>query len=69
MVSACSELVAGRYGERMRAIAPDAELVVPADNAWPERALEAAVAYFPPPVMLLGQAVACRLKKLAARAG
>ena len=46
MIIACSELVAERYGERMRSIAPGAELVVPVEHAWPERAQEAAVAYF-----------------------
>ncbi len=46
MIIACSALVAERYGERMRAIAPGAELVVPAGDGWPERAQDAAVAYF-----------------------
>jgi len=46
MIIACSELVAERYGERLSAIAPGAELAVPVDGVWPERAQAADVAYF-----------------------
>jgi phosphoglycerate dehydrogenase-like enzyme len=46
MIVAVSALVAERYGERIRAIAPEAELVVPAGGSWPERAHEADAAYF-----------------------
>jgi D-2-hydroxyacid dehydrogenase (NADP+) len=46
MIIACSALVAERYGERMRDIAPEAELVLPEGDGWPERAQNADVAYF-----------------------
>jgi phosphoglycerate dehydrogenase-like enzyme len=46
MIIACSGLVAERYGERMSAIAPAAELAIPVAGGWPERAQQADVAYF-----------------------
>jgi D-2-hydroxyacid dehydrogenase (NADP+) len=43
---AVSRLVAERYGGRIRAIAPAARIVTPADGRWPDQAQEAGVAYF-----------------------
>ena len=46
MIIAVSSLVAERYGERIRTIAPDAELLSPAGDGWPQRAQDADIAYF-----------------------
>jgi phosphoglycerate dehydrogenase-like enzyme len=45
MIIAVSPLVAERYGDRIRAVAPDAQLVVPSAEGWPAGA-DAEVAYF-----------------------
>ena len=46
MIIAVSSLVAERYGERIRAVAPGARLVHPTANGWPEEAHAAEIAYF-----------------------
>src|SRR3990172_6058578 len=46
MIIAVSSLVAQRYGERIRAVAPDARLVHPTADGWPEEAETAEGAYF-----------------------
>jgi phosphoglycerate dehydrogenase-like enzyme len=46
IIAAVSPLVAERFGEQLRAAAPDARIVTPVDGRWPDAVRDSTVAYF-----------------------